>query len=208
MDGIETQERWAANPPGLTAILQGATVFIAGAGGLGSNVAIMLARAGIGRLIVADFDRVSLSNLNRQAYTMNQIGCPKVTALRDNLREIVPELPVETRPLWLSEKNFAAAIPADVNLICECFDVPEAKAALVRFVLMQRRGIPLVAVSGIGGIGRLEELRTVSPAPGLYLIGDGVSEIADGCGTVASRVMAAAAAQAHCAIRLLAGEKP
>ncbi len=76
----------------LSSVLADAVVGIAGAGGLGSNAAMLLSRVGVGSLIVADFDQVEETNLNRQFYFRNQIGVPKVVALGDNLRAIDPGL--------------------------------------------------------------------------------------------------------------------
>ena len=192
-----------ANPPGLTRVLTNAAAFVAGAGGLGSNVAMLLVRAGIGKLTIADFDRVSASNLNRQWYTRHQLGKLKVEALRDNLLDINPDVQVEIFPVRLSEENFSTVIPLRPDLIFECFDSPAAKAELTRFVLTYRRDIPYIAVSGIGGAGALERLCIREVRHGFFLIGDGETDVADGIGTLSTRVMAAAAAQAHCGITLL-----
>ena len=194
---------FSANAPGVTAILQGATVFIAGTGGLGSNVAMMLTRAGIGRILIADFDLVSESNLNRQMYTFAQVGKVKVEALKENLLQINPFLRIDAFPVELTEWNFAEFIPDSADLIFECFDNPAAKAALTRFALIRRPSIPYIAVSGIGGVAPLENIRTVQRSPFFYLVGDGESDVTAGHGTIATRVIAAAAAQAHCGIRLL-----
>ena len=73
-----------------------ATVAICGLGGLGSNIAIALARAGIGRLILIDFDRVDITNLHRQQYKASQIGKYKTEALTENLLEIAPYIQTNT----------------------------------------------------------------------------------------------------------------
>ena len=65
-------------------------VAICGLGGLGSNIAISLARAGIEKLILIDFDKVDITNLHRQQYKANQIGMDKTDALSENLKEIAP----------------------------------------------------------------------------------------------------------------------
>lgn len=192
-----------ANVPGVTPVLRQASAFIGGAGGLGSNVAVMLVRAGIGKLCIVDFDCVSISNLNRQNYGVAQIGRIKVEALRENLLQINPALIVEIHCERLTDKNFSILVPDDVDLIFECFDDPGAKAALCRFALTQRSAIPFIAVSGIGGAGPLENIRTVRKSPTFYLIGDGESDVSDGNGTLSTRVIAAAAAQAHCGIQIL-----
>ena len=76
-------------PPVHEHIRQGA-VAIAGLGGLGSHIAVMLARAGIGKLLLVDFDTVEISNLNRQHYTVRHLGMPKTEALAMQLQEINP----------------------------------------------------------------------------------------------------------------------
>ena len=83
-----------------------ATVAICGLGGLGSNIAIALARAGVGRLILTDFDRVDITNLHRQQYKATQLGEFKTEALAANLREIAPYLTIETHTTAITEENF------------------------------------------------------------------------------------------------------
>ena len=70
--------------------LERARVAIAGLGGLGSNVAFFLARIGVGHLHLIDFDRVDITNLNRQQYFMRHIGMYKTDALREELVQINP----------------------------------------------------------------------------------------------------------------------
>ena len=111
-----------------------AVVAVCGLGGLGSNVAIALARAGIGKLILIDFDRVDVTNLNRQQYKASQLGMNKTEALAQNLREINPFIRLETHAVRISEEN-AQELLQEADVVCEAFDVPEAKAMLVNFVL-------------------------------------------------------------------------
>ena len=75
--------------------LKNASVGIAGIGGLGSNASIALARAGIGRLVLVDFDKVDINNLDRQYYFLDQIGQLKVNAMKENIRRIDPKIKVE-----------------------------------------------------------------------------------------------------------------
>ena len=109
-------------------------VAVCGLGGLGSNAAIALARAGVGHLHLIDFDRVDLSNLNRQQYTAGQLGQYKTDALRDTLGQIAPYCAVRTDTLRVTEENLADLLAED-EIICECFDRAEAKAMLVSGVL-------------------------------------------------------------------------
>ncbi|MCK7474448.1 MAG: ThiF family adenylyltransferase [Rhodopseudomonas palustris] len=97
----------ARHTPGVHARVKQATVGIAGVGGLGSAVAIALARTGVGRLIIADFDLVEPSNLNRQQYFLDQLGQPKVYALRDTLARINPHVHVAACHLRLTPENIA-----------------------------------------------------------------------------------------------------
>ncbi|MBU8901362.1 MAG: sulfur carrier protein ThiS adenylyltransferase ThiF [Victivallales bacterium] len=198
---------FSANPPGVTEILNGKTVFVAGAGGLGSNVCLMLTRAGVGNVIVVDFDCVEASNLNRQQYFRDQIGMPKVIALKENLLRINPELKINTIEQKLTADNCTELIPEEVDLIFECFDSAEAKAMLTSFALSERSNIPTIAVSGVAGIGACEDI-TTSKGPGqLYIVGDGISEMNTETGTISSRVSQVSAIQAHIGIRLLLGLK-
>ncbi len=196
---------FSSNPPGVTEILKGKTVFVAGAGGLGSNVCVMLARAGIGHIIVVDFDHVEASNLNRQQYFRDQIGMPKVRALQENLLRINPELKINVIEKKLSADNCEELIPEKTDLIFECFDSAAAKAMLTGFALSARPDVPVIAVSGVAGLGPCEDIK-VSRGPGqLYIVGDGSSEMTPETGTISSRVSQVAAIQAHIGIRLLLG---
>ena len=111
-----------------------ATVAICGLGGLGSNIAIALARAGIGKLLLIDFDRVDITNLHRQQYKANQIGLCKTDALKKNLSEIAPYTEVETMTAKITEANFRDLLK-DADIVCEAFDNAESKSMLVNGVL-------------------------------------------------------------------------
>ena len=113
-----------------------ATVAVCGLGGLGSNIAVALARAGVGKLILADFDRVDITNLHRQQYKAHQIGIYKTQALSENLKEIAPYIQIETMTERITEDNFADLLK-DADVVCEAFDHAEAKAMLVNGVLEQ-----------------------------------------------------------------------
>lgn len=140
-------------------------VAICGLGGLGSNIAIALARAGVGRLILTDFDRVDITNLHRQQYKATQLGEFKTEALAANLREIAPYLTIETHTTAITEENFEEILaPADV--ICEAFDNAEAKAMLVNGVLEKLHTKYLIAASGMAG----SALQTASKPEGLQTV--------------------------------------
>lgn len=182
-----------------------ATVAICGLGGLGSNIAIALARAGIGRLLLIDYDRVDITNLHRQQYKANQIGFYKADALAQNLLEIAPYTAVETAITKVTEENFADFLRG-ADIVCEAFDNAESKAMLVNGVLEQLPDCYLVAASGMAGMNTPNTIRTRKITKRFYLCGDAVSDVADAIGLVAPRVMVCAAHQAHTVLRILAGE--
>lgn len=181
------------------------TVAICGLGGLGSNIAIAMARAGIGRLILVDFDKVDISNLHRQQYKADQIGLWKTEALAENLKEIAPYLTVETHTVRLTEENIEPIL-SEAGIICEAFDRPEEKAMLVNAVLEKLHTKYLIAASGMAGLGSANSIQTRRITDRFYLCGDGRSDIADGISLVAPRVMLCAAHQAHMVLRILSGE--
>ena len=182
-----------------------ATVAVCGLGGLGSNIAISLARAGIGKLILIDFDRVDVANLHRQQYKADQTGMYKTEALSQNLKEIAPYLETELHTLRMTEDNITELLgPADI--ICEAFDNAENKAMLVNAVLETMPEKFLVAASGMAGLGDPNAIRTRKVTSRFYLCGDGVSDVNDAAALVSARVMLCAAHQAHTVIRILANE--
>ena len=180
-----------------------ATVAICGLGGLGSNIAISLARAGIGKLILIDFDRVDITNLHRQQYKVSQIGMNKTDALRNNLLEFAPYIEVETHNERVTEEN-AARLLQGADIICEAFDNAEAKAMLTNLVLEEMPDKFLVAASGMAGFGSANTIQTRRVAKRFYLCGDRASDISEAGSLVASRVMLCAAHQAHTVLRILA----
>jgi len=182
-----------------------AVVAVCGLGGLGSNIAVSLARAGIGRLILIDFDRVELTNLHRQQYKADQIGRYKTDALLENLREVAPYVNAEVFSECVTEENFAELLK-DADIICEAFDDAESKAMLVNGVLEKLPDRYLVAASGMAGMGTPNAIRTRKITEYFYLCGDGESDAADSIGLVAPRVMLCAAHQAQTVLRILAGE--
>lgn len=184
---------------------EGARVAICGLGGLGSNVAIALARSGVGALDLFDFDCVDISNLNRQQYEVAQLGMPKTLALPENLARIAPYCQVNATKMRISAEDVPGLFD-DADVVCECFDNPEAKAMLVQGVLEAYPGKPLVAASGMAGLSTANTIRTRKVGRSLYICGDGESDVADGLGLISSRVLACAAHEAHMVLRLLARE--
>lgn len=185
--------------------LSRATVGIAGLGGLGSHIAVSLARLGVGRLILADFDAVDLTNLNRQHYFLRHLGRPKAEALREQLMDLNPYLTYEAHTVRVTETN-ACALFSGCDVICEAFDRADQKAMLAEAVLTGLPDTPLVSGSGMAGWGSANRIATVRRFGHFYVCGDGESDIADGVGLTAPRVAVCAAHQATMVMRLLLGQ--
>lgn len=185
--------------------LRGARVAVCGLGGLGSNIAVALARCGVGSLHLLDFDRVELTNLNRQQYFACQLGMPKTEALKEVLLAIHPYLDIRTDQVRLTEENAVRLLEEDLY-ICEAFDVPEAKAMLTNCVLERFPEKYLVGASGMAGYGDSNRIRTRRILPRYYLCGDGVSDVERDGGLMAPRVMLCAAHQANQILELIIKE--
>ncbi len=186
--------------------LKNATVGIAGLGGLGSTVAVALARAGIGRLIIADFDRVEKDNLNRQQYFIDQIGRNKVDAMAESLGRINPDVKIESHKIRLNADNIPE-IFADAYIIAECFDKAEEKQMIVQTVLGKMRKTVIVAVSGLAGYGNSNAIRTRRISDRLILVGDETTGIDTQPILTAARVGIAACHQANAIIEAIMGGK-
>lgn len=193
-NGKELQEKFAR-----------ATVAVCGLGGLGSNISISLARAGVGKLILIDFDRVDITNLHRQQYKASQVTCFKTKALSENLLEIAPYIDLESHAIRITENNVMELL-GDADIICEAFDDAEAKAMLVNTVLENMPEKYLVAASGMAGLESANSIKTRRITKHFYLCGDEISDVNDDIGLVSSRVMLCAAHQAHMVLRILAGK--
>jgi len=196
----------ARHTPGVHNRLKRGCVGIAGLGGLGSCAAISLARVGVGTLIMADFDVVEPSNLNRQQYFVDQIGMPKVDALAATLGRVNPFVTTITHQVTLDPDNIPV-IFGSADIIVEAFDAAEAKAMLVETVSNALPGVNVVAASGIAGIGDGNAIRTVRFAPHVFIVGDLVTAARPGTGLMAPRVGIAANHQANIVVRLLVGEE-
>ena len=205
---IPTKEEWnkaleERHGKELHRAFSSAMVAVCGLGGLGSNIAMALARAGIGRLILIDFDRVDITNLHRQQYKAEQIGMYKTVALAENLKEIAPYISLEIHTERITEDN-AVTLLQDADIICEAFDDAECKAMLTNTVLAEMRDKYLVAASGMAGLHDANSIKTRKVTSKFYLCGDGESDVSEGMGLVSSRVMICAAHQAHTVLRILA----
>lgn len=185
--------------------ISAARVAVCGLGGLGSNIAIALARAGVGHLHLIDFDRVDLTNLNRQQYAVGQLGQYKTDALRETLSLVSPYCDVTCDTVRVTEENLPDLLRNE-DYICEAFDRAEAKAMLVSGVLEHFPEKYLVAASGLAGLGSANTIQTRRVSKRFYLCGDGTSDSSVGLGLVASRVLVCAAHEANMILRLIAGE--
>ncbi|HOX21926.1 MAG TPA: sulfur carrier protein ThiS adenylyltransferase ThiF [Elusimicrobiales bacterium] len=191
----------ARNTPGVTERLRKTVIGIAGAGGLGSNAAMALARSGVGRLIVADFDVVEPSNLNRQVYSVSQIGMRKVLALKENIRAANPYVRVDAVKIRLNKEN-AARVFAKADILLEAFDDRDAKAMLAAAFCCRFPKRPLILASGLAACADSNSIRTRRLSPYVYVVGDMITGAAPGVGLMAPRVGIAACHQANLALRL------
>lgn len=194
-------------PDDVSERLAHARVGVAGAGGMGSHVATALVRSGVGSVVVADFDRVDGSNLFRQCYLPSDVGRPKVEALRDHLLAIEPDLDIEVHDVTVGPSN-ACSLFGGCDVVCECFDRPEAKAMLVESIL-SGTDVPVVSCSGMAGFGSSNSIVTERRMSRLYVCGDGESDSSDSPGLTAARVMVCAGHVANMTLRLILGhDKP
>lgn len=175
-------------------------VGLAGAGGLGSNCALLLARSGVERFLILDGDTVDASNLNRQQFLPRHVGMPKVTALAEQLRELNPAARVDARALWLDAAGLPALLP-EADIWMEALDRPEMKRLFVEEAL--RAGVFVVSASGLAGCGGAPMQRRKLGAR-LVLVGDFSSDVADSP-PLAPRVVQAAALQADAVLEHILG---
>lgn len=194
----------ARHTPGVHGRVRCARVGVAGLGGLGSQVAVALARTGVGSLVLADFDVVEPSNLNRQQYFVDQLGLPKTDALAATLARINPYLDVRTHAVRLTPVN-VPCIFAGCQVLVEAFDRADQKAMLVETALASLAPTWVVAASGLAGCGPSDTIRTHRVGERLFVVGDLEGAAGPGNGLMAPRVGVAAHAQANVALRLLLG---
>ena len=183
--------------------LRAARVAVVGLGGLGSNIAILLTRMGVGHLHLIDFDRVDVSNLHRQQYFIEQVGLYKTEALANTLSKINPYIDLELSCVKLDERNLEALLKDEI-IICEALDKAEIKAMLVNGVLGNFTDKIIVAASGMAGLGDGNLIQARRISKNLYLCGDGVSDCESESLYVA-RVVLCAAQQAHLVQRIILG---
>lgn len=183
-----------------------ALVGIVGLGGLGSNAAMMLVRSGVRRLVLADFDRICESNLNRQLYFPDQLGELKCDALAETLRRIEPDVQLTLVCERIDASNIAEVF-SGVDVLIEAVDAAEAKTAIVSAASLQLPNTPLVWAMGLAGWESANRIETQRVGEHSWLVGDLEADVREGHPLLASRVMVASAHEAHMAIRVLLGER-
>lgn len=182
--------------------LRNARVAVAGLGGLGSNIAVMLARSGVGELLLVDFDTVDVTNLNRQMYLIPQLGKPKAEALPEILYQINPYLTYRSVCIKVTPDNVKELF-SEYPIVCEAFDKPDQKAMFVRELLMQCPKTIVVSGNGMAGYADANEIRTCQVMKRLYVCGDQSTDVGNGIGLIAPRVAVCAAHEANKVLQLI-----
>lgn len=185
--------------------LKVATIAVIGLGGLGSNVAISLARIGVGNLILLDYDVVEPSNLNRQQYYYNQIGMKKTAAIKEIIDKINPFVKVKLIDKFLVKDDIKNLF-SNVDILIEAVDNSKTKAMIANEVLLNLNNVKLIGASGMSGYYSNNTIITKKINDRFYLCGDLINEAKVGCGLMAPRVSICANHQANMAVRLLLGE--
>lgn len=202
---LKEEDLLKRNVKGISEKLKEAKVCILGLGGLGSNVAVLLARSGIGYLKLVDFDTVEASNLNRQQYRISHIGIKKTEAMKSIIREINPFVETEVLDIKIDRKNIYSTV-GDIEIVVEAFDRAETKAMTLEELLTDKNKI-VVSASGMAGLGSANEIVTRKIKDNFYLIGDNYSDYEEYSGVMSTRVMLCAAHQANMVLRLILGEE-
>jgi sulfur carrier protein ThiS adenylyltransferase len=192
----------ARHTPGVHEKVKAATVGIAGLGGLGSAIAVALARIGIGRMILADFDVVEPSNLNRQQYFVDQLGMLKTEALEANLRRINPYVALECHSVRLTPENVLSVFD-NMDVMIEAFDRADQKVMLMQSFVPANPEVPFITASGLAGYGSEDSLEVTRMGQSIFIVGDLETGARPGCGLMAPRVGIAASIQANLALRLI-----
>lgn len=203
-----TREKWnevlaLRHGSDIQAEISRSKVAICGLGGLGSNIAVMLARAGVGKLILIDFDSVDLSNIHRQQYKIGQIGMKKTDAITENTAELNPYIEIETHCKKITESN-AYNLLKNADIICEAVDDAETKAMIADVWAERLTDKYLVSASGMAGFGDPNNIKTRKITSRFFVCGDGVSGADEETGIVSSGVTLCAAHQAHTVLRIIA----
>lgn len=196
----------ARHTPKLHDKLKISSVAVCGLGGLGSHIAIHLARSGVGCLKLIDFDVVEPSNLNRQAYRINDLGKFKTEALKEQISEINPYISVELCTLKIDEDNLKSLFKG-MDIVCEAFDSAMAKAMIAQNFHKFYPHITLICASGLAGYGDSNSIQTRKIAKNFYVCGDLVNSARIGNGLMAPRVNICAGHQSNLVLELLASKE-
>ena len=202
---LKEEDLLKRNVKGISKKLKKTRVCILGLGGLGSNVAVLLARSGIGFLKLVDFDTVEASNLNRQQYRISHIGIKKTEAMKSIIKEINPFVETEVLDIKIDRKNIYSTV-GDIEIVVEAFDRAETKAMILEELLTNKNKI-VVSASGMAGLGSANEIVTKKIKDNFYLVGDNYSDYEEYLGIMSTRVMICAAHQANVVLRLILGEE-
>ncbi|PMC67806.1 thiamine biosynthesis protein ThiF [Fusobacterium nucleatum] len=202
---LKEEDLLKRNVKGISKKLKKTRVCILGLGGLGSNVAVLLARSGIGSLKLVDFDTVEASNLNRQQYRISHIGIKKTEAMKSIIREINPFVEVDILDIKVDRENIYSTV-GDIEIVVEAFDRAETKAMILEELLTDKNKI-VISASGMAGLGSANEIVTKKIKDNFYLIGDNYSDYEEYSGIMPTRVMICAAHQANVVLRLILGEE-
>ena len=202
---LKEEDLLKRNVKGISKKLKKTRVCILGLGGLGSNVAVLLTRSGIGYLKLVDFDIVEASNLNRQQYRISHIGMKKTEAMKSIIKEINPFVETDILDIKVDRENIYSTV-GDIEIVVEAFDRAETKAMTLEELLTDKNKI-VVSASGMTGLGSANEIVTRKIKDNFYLIGDNYSDYEEYLGIMSTRVMICAAHQANMVLRLILGEK-
>ena len=202
---LKEEDLFKRNVKDIAKKLKKAKVCILGLGGLGSNVAVLLARSGIGYLKLIDFDVVEASNLNRQQYRISHIGIKKTEAIKTIIKEINPFVEIDTLDIKVDRENILSVVE-DIEIVVEAFDRAETKAMAIEELLTNKNKL-VISASGMAGLGSANEVITRKIKENFYLIGDNYSDYEEYSGIMSTRVMLCAAHQANMVLRLILGEK-
>ena len=202
---LKEEDLLKRNVKGISKKLKKTRVCILGLGGLGSNVAVLLTRSGIGYLKLVDFDIVEASNLNRQQYRISHIGMKKTEAMKSIIKEINPFVETDILDIKVDRENIYSTV-GDIEIVVEAFDRAETKAMLMEELLTNTNKI-VVSASGMAGLSSANEIVTRKIKDNFYLIGDNYSDYEEYSGIMSTRVMICAAHQANVVLRLILGEE-
>lgn len=188
--------------PEINKILENSRVSILGCGGLGSNIAMTLARCGVGEIYIYDFDKVEYSNLNRQNYDLEDLGSSKVFQTKKKIEETIPYTKVVANDLIISEANLGE-ISKKTDVFIEAFDKKEMKSLVFDYFL-GKKDKKLVMASGLSGLGNFCDIK-IKEIENITMVGDFKSTPDEGL--YAPYIGIISNLEALCAVKIIIGEK-